>query len=453
MNLWKLNITRSQLREEQKTEEEKADELKRQYKNLLKHAESDEDRAAIERKINSIDEDIAESKAKELADQQKRLADQRDALAKSLGISLDFSAVQTEEERFAADLEKLRAAYNDGSGLIESGEDLEEAERRLAEKYSEARFADWLAGADSLSRLSEITDALTKERDEGVLSEEKYNKILADAASKEQELVDAKLEAIPGLKALIDANDAEKKAAEDYAKALKIAEEYTEESPFDKGDVFSQEQLDVLKNGEDATLRSAMIEYASAMEAAAQGLEDEVLDRETYDELVNRANGNLAKATDDYAKKLKDDVRSELGIDSIMESLKSPIQKYNEAVEKARIAFENNQITGEEFEAYRSKVEEDIRRQYQELGGAKEKFAKEDARKKDDAPSKSMEAGSADLYLAQIKSSQSYQSKVLNATEKMGSAIEESLDETRQTNFFLSELLAINSAASYPVWG
>ena len=136
-----------------------------------------------------------------------------------------------------------------------------------------------------------------------------------------------------------------------------------------------------------------------------------------------------------------------------MESLKSPIQKYNEAVEKARVAFENNQITGEEFEAYKSKVEEDIRRQYQELGGAKEKFAKEDARKKDDAPSKSMEAGSADLYLAQIKSSQSYQSKVLNATEKMGSAIEESLDETRQTNFYLSELLAMNSAASYPVWG
>lgn len=34
------------------------------------------------------------------------------------------------------------------------------------------------------------------------------------------------------------------------------------------------------------------------MEAAAQGLEDEVIDRETYDELVNRANGNLAKATD-----------------------------------------------------------------------------------------------------------------------------------------------------------
>lgn len=286
------------LRDEQKTEEEKANELKRQYENLLKYAESDEDRAAIERKINSIDEDIAESKAKELADQQKRLADQRDALAKSLGISLDFSAVQTEEERFAADIKKLRDAYNDGSGLIESSEELEEAERRLAEKYSEARYADWLSSADSLDRLSEITEELAGEQEKGVLSQETYNKILADAAAKEQELVDAKLEAIPGLKALIDANDAEKKAAEDYAKALKIAEEYTEESPFDKGDVFSQEQLDILKNGEDETLRSAMIEYASAMEAAAQGLEDEVIDRETYDELVNRANDNLAKATD-----------------------------------------------------------------------------------------------------------------------------------------------------------
>ena len=284
------------LREEQKTEEEKADELKKQYKNLLKYAESDEDRAAIERKIKSIDDDIAESKAKELADQQKRLADQRDALSKELGISLDFSAVQTEADRLAADLQRLRDARNDG--LIESEEDLKEAERRLAEKYSEARYADWLSSADSLDRLSEITEELAGEQEKGVLSQETYNKILADAAAKEQELVDAKLEAIPGLKALIDANDAEKKAAEDYAKALKIAEEYSEESPFDKGDVFSQEQLDILKNGEDETLRSAMIEYASAMEAAAQGLEDEVIDRETYDELVNRANDNLAKATD-----------------------------------------------------------------------------------------------------------------------------------------------------------
>lgn len=284
------------LRDEQKTEEEKANELKSQYETLLSYAESDEDRAAIERKIKSIDEDIAESKAKELADQQKRLADQRDALAKELGISLDFSAVQTEADRLAADLQRLRDARKDG--LIESEEDLKEAERRLAEKYSEARYADWLASADSLDRLSEITEELAGEQEKGVLSQETYNKILADAAAKEQELVDAKLEAIPGLKALIDANDAEKKAAEDYAKALKIAEEYSEESPFDKGDVFSQEQLDILKNGEDETLRSAMIEYASAMEAAAQGLEDEVIDRETYDELVNRANDNLAKATD-----------------------------------------------------------------------------------------------------------------------------------------------------------
>lgn len=442
------------LRDEQKTEEEKANELKSQYETLLSFAESDEDQAAIKRKIKSIDEDIAESKAKELADQQKRLADQRDALAKELGISLDFSPIQTEEERFAADLAKLRAAFEDGSGLIESSEELEEAERRLAEKYSEARFVDWLAGADSLDRLSEITGELAGEQEKGVLSQETYNKILADAAAKEQELVDAKLEAIPGLKALIDANDAEKKAAEDYAKALKIAEEYSEESPFDKGDVFSQEQLDILKNGEDETLRSAMIEYASAMETAAEGLKNQVISQETYDELVKRANENLAKAADEAAKKLKEDVRSELGIDSIMESLKSPVQKYNETMEKARKALEKDQISQEEFNALQEKLNDDLLKQSE----VKDDLKKEADKVKIPAsegktdPSKSMKSGSEELYLAQVKNSTSnYQSRIQSTTENLYKTSQESLWQSQQTNYYLQEML--EGSGSLAVFG
>lgn len=444
------------LREEQKTEEEKANELKRQYQNLFRHAETDEDRAAIERKINSIDDDIAESKAKELADQQKRLADQRDALAKELGISLDFSPVQTEEERFAADLAKLRAAFEDGSGLIESSEELEEAERRLAQKYSEAKFADWLSNIDSLDDLSELTKQLAAEKDKGVLGQAEYNKILAEASAKEKELVDAQLDAIPGLRELIDANDAAKKAEEDYAKALKIAEEYSEESPFDKGDVFSQEQLDILKNGEDETLRSAMIEYASAMETAAEGLKNQVISQETYDELVKRANENLAKAADESAKKMRDKVRSELGIDDLMESLKSPAQKYQEKLEKAAKALEKEQITKEEFNALQEKLAQDWIEQQQEM---EREFDREFEKGKDQKTpekktdlSKSMKSGSEELYLAQVKNSTSnYQSRIQATTDNLYKTSQESLWQSQQTNYYLQEML--EGSGSLAVFG
>ena len=434
------------LREEQKTEEEKANELKRQYQNLFRHAETDEDRAAIERKIKSIDDGIAESKAKELAEQQKRLADQRDALAKELGISLDFSPIQTEEERFAADLAKLRAAFEDGSGLIESNEELEEAERRLAQKYSEAKFADWLSNIDSLDDLSELTKQLAAEKDKGVLGQAEYNKILAEASAKEKELVDAQLDAIPGLRELINANDAAKKAEEDYAKALKIAEEYSEESPFDKGDVFSQEQLDILKNGEDETLRSAMIEYASAMETAAEGLKNQVISQETYDELVKRANENLAKAADESAKKMRDKVRSELGIDDLMESLKSPAQKYQEKLEKAAKALEKEQITKEEFNALQEKLAQDWIEQQQEM---ERDFDREFEKGKDQKTpekkadlSKSMKSGSEELYLAQVKNSTSnYQSRIQATTDNLYKTSQESLWQSQQTNYYLQEML------------
>ena len=117
------------IREEQTTEAQKAVALRKQYENLLKYTKTDEDRAAIEAKIKSIDDGIADSKAKELAEQEKRLADQRAALAKDLGISLDFAPVKSQVDAMADDLAKLSEAFHadpDMFGGVEGA--LEEAE-------------------------------------------------------------------------------------------------------------------------------------------------------------------------------------------------------------------------------------------------------------------------------------------------------------------------------------
>ncbi len=134
------------LREEQQTEEQKANALKEQYQTLLERAQTDDDRAAIEAKIKSIDDGIAESKRKELETQQKKLADQRAALAKDLGISFDFSPVKTQEETLADDLKKLRDAFNADPEMFDGVENaLEEAEARIRQKYSDESLASFSA--------------------------------------------------------------------------------------------------------------------------------------------------------------------------------------------------------------------------------------------------------------------------------------------------------------------
>ncbi|MBR4753135.1 MAG: hypothetical protein IK077_15385 [Thermoguttaceae bacterium] len=510
------------VRDEQKTEEQKADELKRQYQNLLRYAETDDDRLAIEKKIRSIDEGIAEKKAKNLAN-----------LEKELGIPLNFSEVLEQEKRMAQafqrasdriknsdlslddmertldaareqlekdfsvpglgeELEKLRKRFyegslkletlddlakaedklrsefsipglhdaleklrdhykSDGSGLIKSKEEFDDARKRLWEKFGDAYFSEQFKNAetqDDVERLKkELADAQGKTR----ISETEYQKLLERATAKEAELLAAQIDAIPGLKALIDANEAAKNAVDYQKKALENAANYFHD---DLLNAFSKEQFDFLNVNPDL-LDASMKDYVDALAAAAEGLKKNAIDRETYDELVKRANKNLADATDEAAKKLKADVRSELGIDALMESLKSPLQKFDETIAKASKALEFEQITGEEFNAIKKKLEEDLLNQNKEIGDVREKFEKEKEREKksDSAPAKSLEAGSTDMYLAQIRSSQSYQSKVLDATEKLRSAMRESLDETRQTNFYLSELLAANSSADYPSWG
>lgn len=126
-------------REEAKTETQKAEELKKQYQQVLALTTDEDDRAAIEKKIKSIDDQIAEAK-------KSALDKEREELEKSFGISFDFSATptKTQEELFKEEKDKLDSMYKeDGSGFIKSKEDLSKAIDRLREKYSDAASGDF----------------------------------------------------------------------------------------------------------------------------------------------------------------------------------------------------------------------------------------------------------------------------------------------------------------------
>ena len=400
-------------REEQMTEEEKANALVAQYENILKFVETEEDRQVLQNKIKSIEDGIANARSQELANAEKRIIDQRTSLEKELGVSLDFSPALSQVDLFADGLEKLRQAYSpDGTGLISSLDELEEAQRRLAEQYSNESadaLSKVLAGVTSTDELEEFHSALALEIQNGLLEQKRYNELLEASALKEQELIDAKIAAIPGLKEMLDVH---------------------------------------------AGVVSEADEYGKALETANLALEQELIDRETYNDLVNAANENLAKATDDAARKLRDDVRSELGIDSIMESLKSPAQKFAEQIAMAEEALKDQHISQVEFNAFQHRLEE-------EFFGKDERFKYEDKFKDvkgpeldKTSPANSMEAGSSDLYLALVKNQTSgYQSKIQTTTENMYRLQQEALDVDKETNFYLWQLVDQRSSEKLPVYG
>lgn len=446
------------LRDEQKTEEEKAKELKSQYATLLSFAQTDEDRAAINKKIQSIDDSIAKIREKEAEkaaqaerETEKAAQAEREKAREALGV-LEYVQKENELRRSSAKtLEELRELNErwkkaESDGVI-SSEELAAAQKQAAEEFLEKKYGIDLnvpeVDADSIeginAGLKEIEDALNS----SLITQDQHDKAL-------KELTQKRIEAIPGLQELIDANDAAKNAVDYQKKALEKLDGFFND---DLLNAFSKDQVDFIKLNGDL-LDGSMKEYAEALETAAKGLEKGAIDQETYKELVKRANENLAKAADEAAKKLKEDVRSELGIDSIMESLKSPVQKYNETMEKARKALEKDQISKEEFNALQEKLNDDLLKQSEVKDDLKKEAdkVKIPASEGKTEPSKSIKSGSEELYLAQVKNSTSnYQSRIQSTTENLYKTSQESLWQSQQTNYYLQEML--EGSGSLAVFG
>ena len=219
----------------------------------------------------------------------------------------------------------------------------------------------------------------------------------------------------------------------------------------------ADEKLAKAKEDGAASFKSeADRQYAETMEALDKALQERLVTDEKYAELARKADERLAKAKEDEAAKLRADARSKLGIDAIMEELKLPAQKFADKMKEAQAALDANQINKEEFDAYRDKIQKEIYGERKELETFAKKFEEPKAAKpeKEAGPAKSMEAGSADLYLAQVKNSTAeYQRQIQTTTAQMAQSQLEALEENRMTNYYLAEMLDSGVNFDLPVWG
>lgn len=438
-------------RQSQKTELDRLNEQLKVFKNIREHAKGTDAQNVVQKQIATLEQKIREENAKENEEAKKAAQAEREKAREALGV-LEYVQKENELRRSSAKtLEELRELNErwkkaESDGVI-SSEELAAAQKQAAEEFLEKKYGIDLnvpeVDADSIERinagLKEIEEALNS----SLITQDQHDKAL-------KELTQKRIEAVPGLQELIDANDAAKNAVDYQKKALEKLDGFFNDDLFN---AFSKDQFDFIKLNGDL-LDGSMKEYAEALETAAKGLEKGAIDQETYNELVKRANENLAKAADEAAKKLKEDVRSELGIDSIMESLKSPVQKYNETMEKARKALEKDQISKEEFNALQKKLNDDLLKQSEVKDDLKKEAdkVKIPASEGKTEPSKSMKSGSEELYLAQVKNSTSnYQSRIQSTTENLYKTSQESLWQSQQTNYYLQEML--EGSGSLAVFG
>ena len=134
------------------------------------------------------------------------------------------------------------------------------------------------------------------------------------------------------------------------------------------------------------------------------------------------------------ADKVKD-ARGKLGVDRLMEELKSPLEKYQETMNTIKEAAKIKAISGEERIALEERAAEDYWKAMNDAGSTMQEAAQK-ANKFEMA--QSMSGGSEALYLAQVKNSTvNYQTRMQAATERMASLSDETLYQTQQSTMYL----------------
>ncbi|MBR2004362.1 MAG: hypothetical protein IJ991_09315, partial [Thermoguttaceae bacterium] len=412
---------------------------------------------------------------------QKRLDD---ALAKGVVSS----------EQFATAQDQLRAQYADALATRQATDD--------AEKSVAAQIAEWNAAlADGKVAQERCNDAIAElekaAKDEartrlfaetGVDGEktlsplEAYNANVAKwSAAHERNVVDGERysEAVSQLRdaarTQIAGLETSKSANEEYAETLrKLNEarkaELISEDERARLEAEAAKKRDEARKGELADLgygdlldraseldKSADVEEKTARERYREGLNkyrDALENGRIVQEEFDKAQDALRKirnaeikaeekkAAEDKAKK-RDATRSKLGVDALMESLKTPAQKYDETMDEIAAAAKAREITAEERQALEDKAASDywaaLEENNRKFGEATKSLAKAGGGKVELA--KSMSSGSEALYLTQVRGiTANYQNRIQSTTAEIRDVARESLYQASQTNGYLQTL-------------
>lgn len=365
-------------RDSVQTESQKLEAEKRNYAAMLEDAQTAEEAATINAYIAKLNAKIADAREKELAASRKPIS----------------------EKDFTFDVEALDEAIASGKYTVEEAQAAYQgALDRQTKALESMGIADLMKELETVKTpLQQLDDTTTKLNDayrNGVISQFKHNESLDAIAKKRAELQ----------KTLDD----EAKAAADEANA-KTRSEYGID------DALSEIEAEVrAQKTPFETMNEAIAGYRTAMEKGA-------IDLATFDKLSKHEHDKYLKATKDATDAAEQErrskiesLRSESGIDSLLESLKSPWQKYLDKLDKINEYVAEGAVTAAEAQLLADKALE-------ETTGQNAASQLEAAKQRAEAKAKTVDtarAGSAEVYKMQVAQSNDRTAKILAAQQQL----------------------------------
>lgn len=498
-----------QAREAQKTEIDKINEQKALYSGLLKIAQAAKNQENVDlfkRQIEALDKQIKEVREKELAAQKtkaeeaaKQAQAQKDATLQAAGIKEYIDKQKSAAQASTASLENYAATVERWSKLANDGalstEDLTQAESALADQLR-GELAKAL-GVDFKDATTTTADAMTRLQtalEQGVISQEQYNDATKQLKNKTLEalsrstgvtfdkqdkdsysakikqLQDALEQGVISQKQFNDATAQLKESARNAIGGLGLESnvaEYVKRvkqlNDAVKDGVIKTKDRDKLLNDAKSKLATAFgvsAEDVADFEKRRKKIESEfgkgLIDAQEREKRLTDATRKLEKAREQTAKleelaKNRQNVRNALGVDSLMESLKTPVQKYKETLDKIAAAMRQNAIDFNEADALKAQAAEAYLKTISD--GMNEMTTQEAASSQRGAEiARSLSSGSEELYLAQVRNaSNSYQSTMQTATAQIQAS---SAIMANNSTLSLQYIQAIADAAEngVPVW-
>ena len=498
----------AQAREAQKTEEDKLKEQRRAYSELLKKAEKlgkDKDADVFRRQIQMLDGKILEGRKKEAEEAQRKAKEieekakkDREAFLSSVGVASYLKKNEEATKSSVESVEAYKSKLAEWSKLAEEGKlsasELSAAEKGLADDFRaalEKRIGTALVDGQekTVDAFAELADALKA----GAINQAQYDATKAALEKKELDAIASRLgvsfeapqtdDYASKTKELADLleqgkitqeqyNEATKQLKDKARDALGVGEEQTTTSAYNKRlrelddayrkGIIEKKDRDRLENEAKTQLAKtvgasaeALKEYEKRRAKAEKDYADGLIDEAERDRRLKNATRKLEKARDDAAKKAeleqkKQGTRNALGVDSLMESLKSPLQKYRETLGEIADALKTHAINAREADALRERAADAYLQTLADDANALGASAPSGGKRNEIA--RSYSNGSEDLYLAQVRNAQSgYQSTIQETTAKIQQTAAESLNVANQSAYYLKEL--VDAVGVAPVWG
>lgn len=199
--------------------------------------------------------------------------------------------------------------------------------------------------------------------------------------------------------------------------------------------------------GDTSAVRDSLGEYNDAIKRIAEAFNNGAIQTEERDKLYNEANVSLIEAlqkekaaVDDATARRKKSLRDSLGVDSYLETLKTPLEKYNETVAKIDEALKEGAINRQEAAAMEGKAGDEYWQQLSKLAETSQKGAEKIEKLE---LGQSSYRGSESLYLAMVKNSQAnFQNRIQNTTGQIANYQRQAVHESQLTNAYLATIAA-----------